>query len=72
MHALGLPPPPPAAAAAQQRAAPLPRPQLAARDQPPMSSSRTERIESLRKRVAADPYDAAAWEDLVTEADRAR
>ncbi len=29
-----------------------------------------ERVEKLRKRVAADPYDAAAWEDLVSEADR--
>ena len=37
-----------------------------------MSASRSERVEALRKRVAADPYDAAAWEDLVSEADRAR
>ncbi|PRW58683.1 Suf-domain-containing [Chlorella sorokiniana] len=37
-----------------------------------MSASRAERVEALRKRVAADPYDAAAWEDLVSEADRPR
>ena len=31
-----------------------------------------ERVATLRKRVAKDPYDAASWESLVSEADRAR
>lgn len=31
-----------------------------------------DRSATLRKRVAADPYDAAAWEELVSEADRQR
>ncbi|PSC73688.1 Suf-domain-containing [Micractinium conductrix] len=34
--------------------------------------SRAERVASLRRRVENDPYDAASWEDLVQEADRAR
>lgn len=34
--------------------------------------SNKERVASLRKRVAKDPYDAAAWEELVSEADRVR
>ena len=31
-----------------------------------------ERVALLRKRVSKDPYDAASWESLVSEADRAR
>lgn len=34
--------------------------------------SSKDRIATLRKRVATDPYDAEAWEKLVSEADRAR
>jgi hypothetical protein len=35
-------------------------------------SDRSDRIKALRKRVTKDPYDAQAWESLVSEADRAR
>ncbi len=37
-----------------------------------MSGSSKERVAELRKRVEKDPYDAAAWEELVSEADRTR
>ncbi|KAL4431075.1 hypothetical protein ABPG75_006331 [Micractinium tetrahymenae] len=37
-----------------------------------MSGSNKDRVAALRKRVENDPYDAAAWEELVTEADRTR
>lgn len=37
-----------------------------------MSGSNKERVAELRKRVEKDPYNAAAWEELVTEADRTR
>ncbi len=35
-------------------------------------SSGKERTAALRKKVGKDPYDAQAWESLVSEADRVR
>lgn len=37
-----------------------------------MSGTNKERTAELRKRVEKDPYDAAAWEELVSEADKFR
>lgn len=41
---------------------------MSSRDRAPPPSG--EQAAELRKRVAADPYAAAAWEQLVSEADR--
>ena len=81
---LPLPLPPPSSRRPPPSAShPLPRPPCllqgsrlpaaaAAADSSQPSTMNKERVGKLRARVAADPYDAEAWEQLVGEADRAR